>query len=133
MLGIPVTKLKLGELERLLQREENLHHRVIGLHDAVIAVANAVRRSPFSPADAQALRAVLADPAAGDAERAAATAAIAVTDGAHHDEREVEGLARESGLPVAVLPHVPDLAPGSGGLEALSAALMGDPAIRGAA
>jgi len=81
----------------------------------------------------EALRAVLADPAAGDAERAAATAAIAVTDGAHHDEREVEGLARESGLPVAVLPHVPDLAPGSGGLEALSAALMGDPAIRGAA
>lgn len=96
------------------------------------AVANAVRRSPFSPADAQALRAVLADPGAGDAERAAAAAAIAVTDGAHHDEREVEGLARESGLPVAVLPHVPDLAPGSGGLEALSAALMGDPATRGA-
>ncbi len=97
------------------------------------AVANAVRRSQFSPADAEALRAVLADPAAGDPERAAAHAAIAVADGAAHDAREVDGLARESGLPVAVLPHVPDLAPGSGGLEALSAALMSDPAVRGSA
>jgi len=43
--GIPVTKLKLGEQERLLKMEDNLHNRVIGQHDAVIAVANAVRRS----------------------------------------------------------------------------------------
>jgi hypothetical protein len=32
---------------------------------------------------------------------------------------------------VAVLPEVPDLSPGSGGIEALSAALMADPAIGG--
>lgn len=97
------------------------------------AVANAVRRSPFSAADAQALLAVLADPAAGDAERAAAQAAIAVAEGARHDDREVNGLARDAALPVAVLPLVPDLTPGSGGLEALSAALMHDPAVGGTA
>ncbi|MFM9019401.1 MAG: ArsA family ATPase [Actinomycetota bacterium] len=95
------------------------------------AVANAVRRSPFSDADAEALRAVLANTAAGDAERAAEQAAIAGAEGARHDDREVDGLARDSALPVAVLPLVPDLAPGSGGLEALSAALMRDPAVRG--
>lgn len=95
------------------------------------AVANAVRRSPFSDADSAALRAVLSDPAVGEPERAAAVAAIAVAEGARHDDREVQGLAREAALPVAVLPHVPDLAPGSGGLEVLSAALMGDPAVRG--
>ncbi|MBU6363411.1 MAG: hypothetical protein KGQ95_04240 [Acidobacteria bacterium] len=96
------------------------------------AVANSVRRSPFSASDADALRAVLAAPGAGAPERAAAAAAIAVWDGARHDDREVEGLAREAGTPVAVLPLVPDLAPGSGGLEALSAALMRDPAVGGA-
>jgi len=97
------------------------------------AVANAVRRSLFTDADVQALGAVRADPATGDAERAAAQAAIAVAEGARHDDREVEVLARDSALPVAVLPLVPDLAPGSGGLEVLSAALMRDPAVRGAA
>jgi ATP-dependent Clp protease ATP-binding subunit ClpB len=43
--GIPVTKLKQGEQEKLLKMEENLHNRVIGQHDAVIAVSDAVRRS----------------------------------------------------------------------------------------
>lgn len=95
------------------------------------AVVNGVRRSPFGPADAQALSAVQGDPSAGEAERAAATAALAMVAGAEHDEREVEGLARDGGVPVAVLPEVPDLSPGSGGLETLSAALMADPAIGG--
>jgi hypothetical protein len=54
-----------------------------------------------------------------------------VADGAVHDAREVAGLARDAGIPVAVLPVVPDLSPASGGLEALSAALMSDPAIGG--
>jgi ATP-dependent Clp protease ATP-binding subunit ClpB len=40
-----VTKLKQGEQEKLLKMEENLHNRVIGQHDAVIAVSDAVRRS----------------------------------------------------------------------------------------
>ncbi len=43
--GIPVNKLKQGEQERLLAMEENLHKRVIGQHDAVVAVSNAVRRA----------------------------------------------------------------------------------------
>ncbi|MGB0641316.1 MAG: AAA family ATPase, partial [Myxococcota bacterium] len=37
--GIPVTKLKQGEQERLLNMETNLHQRVVGQHDAVVAVA----------------------------------------------------------------------------------------------
>jgi len=43
--GIPVNKLKQGEQERLLKMEDNLHMRVIGQHDAVVAVSNAVRRA----------------------------------------------------------------------------------------
>ena len=43
--GIPVTKLKQGEQERLLKMEDNLHHRVIGQEDAVVAVSDAVRRA----------------------------------------------------------------------------------------
>lgn len=97
------------------------------------AVANAVRRSPFSAADATALAAVLTAADVGEPERAAAAAALAVWEGARHDAREVEGLAREAGIAVAVLPVVPELAPGSGGLEALAAALMGDPAVGGTA
>ena len=43
--GIPVAELTQEERERLLQLEEHLHHRVIGQDDAVLAVAEAVRRS----------------------------------------------------------------------------------------
>jgi len=43
--GIPVSKLKQGEQERLLQMESNLHKRVVGQHDAVVAVSDAVRRA----------------------------------------------------------------------------------------
>jgi ATP-dependent Clp protease ATP-binding subunit ClpB len=43
--GIPVTKLNQGEQERLLGMEDNLHGRIIGQHDAVIAVSDAVRRA----------------------------------------------------------------------------------------
>ncbi len=43
--GIPVAKLKQGEQERLLQMEGNLHQRVVGQHQAVVAVADAVRRA----------------------------------------------------------------------------------------
>jgi anion-transporting ArsA/GET3 family ATPase len=96
------------------------------------AVVNAVRRSAFGPADVAALRTAMASSSAGDAERAAAGAAIAAAEGAAHDDREVEGLARAAGIAVAVLPAVPDLSPGSGGLEAVSAALLAARAIRGA-
>lgn len=95
------------------------------------AIVNGVRRSPFAPADVDALRAASGLPAATAADRAAADAALAVAKGAEHDAREVAGLEREAALPVAVLPLIADLSPGSGGLEALSAALMGDAAIGG--
>lgn len=43
--GIPVSKMLQGDKEKLLQMEAALHARVIGQHEAVSAVANAVRRS----------------------------------------------------------------------------------------
>jgi ATP-dependent Clp protease ATP-binding subunit ClpC len=49
--GIPVTQLTQEEKVRLLQLEENLHQRVIGQDDAVLAVAEAVRRSRAGLAD----------------------------------------------------------------------------------
>ena len=43
--GIPVSRLQEGEKEKLIQMEERLGARVIGQKDAVVAVANAVRRA----------------------------------------------------------------------------------------
>nr|MBP6191057.1 AAA family ATPase [Acinetobacter sp.] len=43
--GIPVSKMLQGEREKLLQMEDFLHKRVVGQHEAVVAVSNAVRRS----------------------------------------------------------------------------------------
>ncbi|HEK1692540.1 TPA: ATP-dependent chaperone ClpB [Pseudomonas putida] len=43
--GIPVAKMLEGEREKLLKMEDLLHQRVIGQHEAVTAVSNAVRRS----------------------------------------------------------------------------------------
>ncbi|MCU1732522.1 MULTISPECIES: ATP-dependent chaperone ClpB [unclassified Pseudomonas] len=43
--GIPVAKMLEGEREKLLKMEGLLHERVIGQDEAVVAVANAVRRS----------------------------------------------------------------------------------------
>lgn len=43
--GIPVSKMLEGERDKLLRMEDALHQRVIGQHEAVVAVANAVRRS----------------------------------------------------------------------------------------
>jgi ATP-dependent Clp protease ATP-binding subunit ClpC len=43
--GIPVTKLVEAETQRLLNMEQDLHARIIGQHDAVSAVARAIRRS----------------------------------------------------------------------------------------
>ncbi len=43
--GIPVSKMLEGERDKLLRMEEALHNRVIGQHEAVVAVSNAVRRS----------------------------------------------------------------------------------------
>ncbi|WP_404416436.1 ATP-dependent chaperone ClpB [Marinospirillum sp.] len=43
--GIPVSKMLESEKEKLLRMEEALHESVIGQDEAVVAVANAVRRS----------------------------------------------------------------------------------------
>lgn len=43
--GIPVTKLKQEEMERLLKMEEIIHQRLVGQHEAVEAVSKAVRRA----------------------------------------------------------------------------------------
>ena len=45
MTGVPVTKLTEGESERLLKLEDTLHARVIGQHDAVVAISKAIRRA----------------------------------------------------------------------------------------
>jgi len=50
--GIPVSKMLEGEREKLLRMEDALHKRVIGQHEAVVAVANAVRRSRAGLSDA---------------------------------------------------------------------------------
>jgi len=43
--GIPVAKMLEGDREKLLRMEDALHQRVLGQEEAVVAVANAVRRS----------------------------------------------------------------------------------------
>ncbi|MEI7448791.1 MAG: ATP-dependent chaperone ClpB [Desulfomonile sp.] len=43
--GIPVSKMLEGEMEKLLKMEERIGSRVIGQHEAIVAVANAVRRA----------------------------------------------------------------------------------------
>ncbi|HEY7795437.1 MAG TPA: AAA family ATPase [Gaiellaceae bacterium] len=43
--GIPVSRLLEGETEKLIHMEERLHRRVVGQHEAVEAVANALRRA----------------------------------------------------------------------------------------
>jgi ATP-dependent Clp protease ATP-binding subunit ClpB len=43
--GVPVTRLLEGEMQKLLQLEEELHKRVIGQDEAVTAVADAVIRA----------------------------------------------------------------------------------------
>ena len=43
--GIPVSKLMQGERDKLLQMEDKLHQRVVGQEEAIVAVADAIRRS----------------------------------------------------------------------------------------
>jgi ATP-dependent Clp protease ATP-binding subunit ClpB len=42
---IPVSRLMEGEIEKLVQMESRLHQRVVGQDEAVVAVANAIRRA----------------------------------------------------------------------------------------
>ncbi|MFV0417203.1 MAG: ATP-dependent chaperone ClpB [Dysgonomonas sp.] len=43
--GIPVSKMLQSERDKLLNLEDELHKRVIGQHEAITAVSNAIRRS----------------------------------------------------------------------------------------
>ena len=43
--GIPVSKMMQGEREKLLHMEDDLHKRVVGQHEAISAVSDAIRRS----------------------------------------------------------------------------------------
>ena len=43
--GVPVSRMLEGEMAKLLRMEEVLHNRVVGQEEAVVAVANAIRRS----------------------------------------------------------------------------------------
>ncbi|MDB5825180.1 MAG: clpB [Herminiimonas sp.] len=43
--GIPVSKMMQGERDKLVHMEDALHKRVIGQHEAIVAVSDAIRRS----------------------------------------------------------------------------------------
>jgi ATP-dependent Clp protease ATP-binding subunit ClpB len=43
--GIPVSKMLQSEREKLLNLEDELHHRVVGQDEAIVAIADAIRRS----------------------------------------------------------------------------------------
>ncbi len=43
--GIPVTRLRQAETERLVNMEDELHRRVVGQDDAIAAISRAIRRS----------------------------------------------------------------------------------------
>ncbi|GGW71642.1 ATP-dependent chaperone ClpB [Alishewanella tabrizica] len=49
--GIPVSKMLEGERDKLLRMEQALHNNVVGQHEAVAAVSNAIRRSRAGLAD----------------------------------------------------------------------------------
>eukprot|EP00931_Biecheleriopsis_adriatica_P004604 TRINITY_DN106247_c0_g1_i1.p1 TRINITY_DN106247_c0_g1~~TRINITY_DN106247_c0_g1_i1.p1 ORF type:complete len:985 (-),score=255.33 TRINITY_DN106247_c0_g1_i1:153-3026(-) len=49
--GIPLEKMSMGDRQRLMNLEEELHKRLIGQEDAVRAVAEAVQRSRYGLAD----------------------------------------------------------------------------------
>lgn len=50
--GIPVQRMMETERSKLLTMEDRLHERVIGQHEAVVAVSNAIRRSRAGLQDA---------------------------------------------------------------------------------
>jgi len=43
--GIPITKISESESKKLLNMEETLHQRIIGQHQAIVAVSKAIRRA----------------------------------------------------------------------------------------
>jgi len=45
MTGVPLRRLEKEEAQRLLRLEEELHKRIVSQHDAIVAVAKAIRRA----------------------------------------------------------------------------------------
>ena len=45
MTGIPVSRLVEAETQKLFRMEDELHKRIIGQHEAIVAISKAVRRS----------------------------------------------------------------------------------------
>jgi ATP-dependent Clp protease ATP-binding subunit ClpB len=43
--GVPVSRMMQSEIQKLLKMETNLHNRVIGQDEAIVAISNALRRS----------------------------------------------------------------------------------------
>jgi ATP-dependent Clp protease ATP-binding subunit ClpB len=43
--GIPVSRMMQGERDKLIHMEDALHQRVVGQHEAIVAVSDAIRRS----------------------------------------------------------------------------------------
>jgi ATP-dependent Clp protease ATP-binding subunit ClpB len=43
--GVPASRLMEGEVQKLLKMEDRLHQRVVGQDEAIVAVANAIRRA----------------------------------------------------------------------------------------
>jgi ATP-dependent Clp protease ATP-binding subunit ClpB len=43
--GVPVSRLMEGEIQKLIRMEERLHQRVVGQDEAIVSVANAIRRA----------------------------------------------------------------------------------------
>ena len=54
MTGIPVSRLVEAETQKLFRMEEELHKRIIGQHEAIVAISKAVRRSRSGLRDIQA-------------------------------------------------------------------------------
>ncbi|HSG67132.1 MAG TPA: AAA family ATPase, partial [Bacteroidales bacterium] len=51
--GIPISRMLQSEREKLLRLEDELHHRVIGQHEAIEAISDAIRRSRAGIQDAR--------------------------------------------------------------------------------
>jgi ATP-dependent Clp protease ATP-binding subunit ClpC len=51
--GIPVTRIRQAETERLVHMEDEIHKRVVGQHDAIHAISRAIRRSRAGLKDPQ--------------------------------------------------------------------------------
>jgi ATP-dependent Clp protease ATP-binding subunit ClpB len=49
--GIPVSRMMQGERDKLMHIEDKLHERVVGQEEAIVAVADAIRRSRAGLAD----------------------------------------------------------------------------------